>query len=375
MRLEESFVKKKKVSSSIRPRISTWKGLKFVRNHSFLSTINTICKFSLKRDVVKIGIIGTEGTGKSTMAKSIGHSVHKIMKEQHKLSFAVKVFYEEDLLDFKKTLASLTPTNYVLIFDDVSFMEGSANKQQILKVKQAITKIRHLEGGKDVKIILIYNYHYTMGFDKYLRQSDFKYFTTIGSSEIENMEKIVKTANMGKVYEFIKFVDEGLKRDFWRWPLTPKEFFKYDWQDPFIPALFYDNISIRHIISPRREFIDPVCSICSIAEGVRHSSVPIDEFIKDGEDKFGNSVFKAACKLKLFENGLNTYGKTYTQAKRWLDTQLSNHIITFEEIMVHFNMKLTKTRVDKQFFKLTEDAAAQKKIDESKPTPTKNRLY
>ena len=55
---------------------------------------------------------------------------------------------------------------------------------------------------------------------------------------------------------------------------------------------------------------------------------------------------------------MNTYGKTYTQAKRWLDQQLSNHVITFEEIMVHFNMKLTKTRVDKQFFKLTEEQQA-----------------
>jgi len=375
MRIEENFVTKKKHSASIRPRISTWKGVKFVRNHSFLSTINTICKFSLKRDVVKIGIIGTEGTGKSTMAGAIGHSVHKIMQEKYKLNFAVKIFFEEHLLDFQKTLSSLKPTNYILIFDDVSFLEGSANKQQILRVKQAITKIRHLEGGQDVKIILIYNYHYTMGFDKYLRQSDFKYFTTVGSSEVENMEKIVKSSNMAKIYEFIKFVDEGLKRDFWRWPLTPKEFFKYDWQDPFIPALFFDNIAVRHIISPRREFIDPVCSICSMAQGVRHSSIPIGEFIKDGSDKFGDSVFKAACKLKLFENGLNTYGKTYTQAKRWLDSALSNNIITFEEIMVHFGMKLTKTRVNKQFFKLTEEADKLKKVDDTKPKPSEHRLY
>ena len=340
-----------------------------------MATTKTICKFSMKRDVVKIGIVGLEGSGKTTMAKAIGHSVHTQMDKLYHLKFAVKVFYEEDLLDFKKTLAGLAPTNYILIFDDVSFMEGSANKNQISAVKQAITKIRHLEGGQDVKIILINNYHYTLGLDKYLRQSDFKYFTTVGSSEIENMEKIVKKENMKKVYQFIKFIDEGIKRDFWRWPLSPKEYHKYDWQDPFIPALFYDNITVRHIVSPKREFIDPICSICSNADGVRHSSVPIEDFILDGSGKFGDSVFKAACKLKLFENGLNTYGKTYTQAKRWLDQQLSNHVITFEEIMVHFNMKLTKTRVDKQFFKLTEEQQALKEKDDTKPKESEHRLY
>lgn len=330
----------------------------------------------MKRDVVKIGIVGLEGTGKTTMANAIGHAVHKIMKDTYKIPFAVKVFYEEDLLNFKETLKSLSPTNYVLIFDDVSFMEGSANKMQISAVKQAVTKIRHLEGGQDVKIILINNYHYTLGLDKYLRQSDFKYFTTVGSSEIENMEKIVKSENMRKVHQFVRMIDEGLKKNYWRYQLTPKEYFKYDWQDPFIPALFYDNISVRHIISPRREFIDPVCSICSNAAGVRHSEVPIGDFIKDGSGKFGGHVLKSAVKLKLFENGLNTYGKTYTQCKRWLDQALANKIITFEDIMLHYDMKLTKTRIDKQFLKLVDEGDKLKKIDDSsKPKESLHRLY
>ncbi len=350
----------------IRPRIITWHGVKMIANHSFLSTVNTICKFSMKRDVVKIGIIGTEGTGKSSMSAAIGHCVHKIMKDKYKINFAVKIYYEEDLLNFKDTIKALTPTNYVLIFDDVSFMEGSAQKHQIVKVKQAVTKIRHLEGGQDVKIILIYNYHYTMGFDKYLRQSDFKYFTTVGSSELENMEKIVKSENMRKVRQFIQFIDEGLKKDFWRWPLSPKEFFKYDWQQPFQPALFFDNIGIRHIITPLRNWIDPACTICANAKGLRHTEKPVKEVIEDGSNKFGSFVFKAAVKLKLFENGLNTYGKSYTQAKRWLDQQLANKVVSFEDIMVHYGLKLTKTRVDKQYRSLTNEDQLKEKDDNVK---------
>ena len=358
MKIIENFSKTKKQYGSLRPKIISWHGVKMIRNHSFLSTVATVCQFSMKRDVVKIGIVGTEGTGKTTMAEAISHGIHKIMKEKYKINFAIRIFYEEDLLNFKDTLKTLSPTNYVLVFDDVSFLEGSANKAQISAVKQAVTKIRHLEGGQDVKIILINNYHYTLGLDKYLRQSDFKYFTTVGSSEIENIEKLVKSANMGKVHQFIKFIDEGLKKGYWRWPLSPKEYFKYSWTDPFIPALFFDNISIRHIISPKRQFIDPVCSICTNGKSLRYNERSAVDVAQDGEYKFGKSIFKSAVKLKLFENGLNTYGKQYTQAKRWFDTQLANNIVGFEDMMAHYGLKLTKTRVDKQYKHLVDEQAA-----------------
>ena len=51
-------------------------------------------------------------------------------------------------------------------------------------VKSAVTTIRHLDGGRDVKVIVMMNYHYSMGLDKYLRSADFKYITTVDSSVI-----------------------------------------------------------------------------------------------------------------------------------------------------------------------------------------------
>ena len=80
----------------------------------------------------------------------------------------------------------------------------------------------------------------------------------------------------------------------------------------------------------------------------RHTERSVVDIIKDGEYKFGKSVFRAAIKLKLFESGLNTYGKTYTQAKKWADTQLYYNLINTEDIMAYYKLKITKTRVDKQ---------------------------
>ena len=356
MKIVEQILKSPRNSRMrARPTIITWKHTKMIRRNSFLKTAESICLFAKKKDVTKVGIVGEEGSGKTTLAATLAHSLHKKMEELYKIKFAVRIFFEQDLLNFKETLKTLEPANYILIFDDVSFMEGSANKNQIAAVKQAVTKIRHLQGGQDVKIILINNYHYTKGLDKYLRQSHFRYFTTVGSEETENLEKIVTGKYAGIVKEFVKVQDQCMKKEYWHVNLGGKEYFRYDWQNPFIPVLFFDNVTLRAVVSPTREFIDPVCSICSNAVGIRHLESSSEEVATDGELKWGKQVFKSAVKLKLLENGLNTYGRTYTQAKRWLDTQLSNNVVSFEDLMIHYGLKQTKTRVDKQYRYLTKD--------------------
>ena len=161
----------------------TWKGVQMIRHQSFIASVKEIIEFSNEIDVVKVGIIGDMHSGKSTMASAIGHTIHKYSQTP----FAVRIFHEHDLLNFEATLQQLEPANYILVFDDVSFLESVASKKQISLVKKAVTTIRHMEGGEDKKIILIYNYHYLLGLDKYLRQADFRYLTTVGSSELDNI--------------------------------------------------------------------------------------------------------------------------------------------------------------------------------------------
>ncbi len=331
-----------------------------IRHQSFLATINEIVEFSKEIDVVKVGIVGDQGSGKTTMAKAVGHAVHKKAEEKFKIPFAVRIFYQEDLMDFAKTIKNLSPANYVLIFDDVSFLEANATKTQISNVKQAVTKIRHLEGGTDVKIILIYNYHYNLGFDKYLRQADFRYFTSVGSSEIDNMEKIVKSKNMSLVHKFINYRRKAIIKKHWSVQISPKEFFPYKWRNPFIPVLFFNNDSLRLIVSPTREFMDKICAVCALAEGSTISAIPIDEFILEGQTKHGERTFEAAIKLKLFENGLTVYAKSVMNAKRWLDKALEKKQISLEGIMMQYGFTITKTRLRTKFSSLIDDTDLKK---------------
>lgn len=327
------------------PKVIKWKGVNMIRNQSFLATVREITTWSAEIDVTRIGLIGDPHSGKSTLAKAIGHVIHTTSK---KIPYTVRLFTKEDLLDFQNTLKSLTPANYVLIFDDVSFMGANANKKQIEMVKQATTEIRHLEGGQDVKIIAVMNYHYTLGLDKYLRMADFRYFLTVGSSEKENMEKIAGSKYNKLIDEFVKMRRMGVTQGYWTVRIGPKEPLAYKFRDPFIPVLFFNDASLRLVVTPKRQWIDSICSECEESEGgMLPSGVSIEEFVKKAENDFGVGNFQAAIKLLLYTNGLTVYGKHVVQSLRYLERARLTRIITLEKLAAHYGFKITKTRLDK----------------------------
>lgn len=335
-------ITEKKESDKLRPVVITWKGEKMIRVHSIRASVREIVEVSNSLDLVKVGIIGNQSTGKSETGKTIAHIFHKLSK----VPFTVRIFDKEALLNFEETLKSLTPANYVLVFDDVSFLGANANKKQIEIIKQAITVIRHLPGGRDVKIVIIMNYHYTLGLDKYLRQSDFKYFTSVGSSEMENMEKIVGNKYIELVRNFQKMYTRMLVSKHFIFRLGANKEFSYNYREPFIPLLFFNNDTLRPVVSPLRTWIDPICPVCAISDNAP-SMVPVDQFCKESEQKFGYGAWTTAIKHKLLLNGMNTYGNTVVQAGRYFDRALEKKVIQLEDVAIHYNLSITRTRLDK----------------------------
>ena len=337
--------KKKSTSDRARPKVIDWQGVQMIRHQSFIASVKEIIEFSREMDVVKIGIIGDMHSGKSTMAVAISHIIHKYSQAE----FAVRIFHEYDLLNFEETLRKLEPANYILVFDDVSFLEASANKKQISLVKKAVTTIRHMDGGQDAKIILIYNYHYLLGLDKFLRQADFRYMTSVGSSELDNIEKMVGGKRMRIVEDFIKRRRGAIVKKYWTHGISPKESLRYLWRNPWIPVLFWNNDSLREIISPTREWIDPICSICSFADSDKDSEISLEQFKKETLTKFTESTFKMILKQKLKEQGIaNTYSATYIQAQRYLDKALQKKVINLEQLAIVYGLKPTKTKMKKK---------------------------
>ena len=330
-----------------------WNKERMIRNHSVRATVKEILRISNSLDVVKINIVGGPGTGKTTLAITLGHLIHKISE----IPFTVKVLDRQSLLNFEETLKTLTPTNYVLIFDDVSFLGASASKRQIEVVKKAFTEIRHLPGGQDVKIISIFNFHYNMGFDKYLRQSEFSYWTSIGNSELENMQKIIGVKNTQKIENFQKIYQTALIKNKFGFLLGKKgKWFIYPYRAPFAPVLFWNNVSLRVIVFPKREWIDELCSICIQSKQTPMKyGIRANDFSNDLSYKFGRQLARTAVRMKLFQNGINVFPKRVKQCMKYIDQYLDNRNVNLQEIADFYDFKSDNTRLDEKIPELDEN--------------------
>lgn len=347
MQEEVNFVKfqesNKKKNSDI-PVTIEWHKERMIRNHSIRATVKEILRISESLDVVKINIVGSPATGKTTLAMTLGHLIH----QESNIPFAIKILNRANLLDFEATLKTLTPTNYVLIFDDVSFLGANANKHQIEVVKKAFTEIRHLEGGQDVRIVAIFNFHYNYGLDKYLRQSEFTFWTSIGSSEMENMQKIVGQKNTQKVENFQRIFSTALNKHKFSFLLGKKgNWFTYSFRKPFAPALFWNNVTLRVIVFPKREWIDKLCSTCIQSINLpMKDGISVAKFADDFSHKFGIQIAKTAVRIKLFQNGINVYPKRVKQAMQYFEQYMDNRVVNLQEVAEHYNFKNDRTRLD-----------------------------
>ena len=351
------------------PITTTWKDAKMIRTHSFLAAIHEIVKYIEKLDYVKIGIIGDQHSGKTTLAKAIAHVVHKMAEKDLKLTFQVKVFTRQELLNFKETLANLNPANYVMIFDDISFLH-EATPKQLAEIKSAVTMIRHMEGGQDVKIVEIDDYHYTKGHDKYLRQSHFKFFTSVGSEETQNVISMTNPKYTNRITKFQVMHSTLLNTGFFKFNLSKKgEPFVYKYRDPFIPCLFWNTSNLRIIVTPTREWMDRACSICAIAEKKKDYDFDMDKFKMQFDDKHGTTA-KTAVKMKMALLGMSVYSPNVMRAFYELNRMMQEYNFDIRELAEKYDLKLSKRTCTQDFERLLQNKEEKPKEEKELPPDT-----
>ena len=328
-----------------KPTVTAWKKQPMIRNHSIRAAVREVINHVKETGLVSIGILGKPGSGKTTLAKCIGHLIHEMADEP----FAVKIFDKEGLLHLRETITNLEPMNHVLILDDLSFIQANASKQQIDQIKQTATEIRHLPGGKDVRIVLILNWHYSKALDKYMRGTEFLFVTNVSSSENENLQQIFGKEYTKRINDFQKMCSQAIVKKIFHFRLGKKGYFTYEFKKPFIPTLFYNSISLRYVVSPTREWIDPICSVCSnISKDAIKSNVDLDKFADDLTYKFGPSVARQAVRLKCFQSGVNVYPKRVRKCMDLIDHYFKTGVFDIEALAQHYHFDNTSTRLDEK---------------------------
>lgn len=330
-----------------RPTIIQWKDQRVIRSHPVTTGVTEIVKKSKNRDVIKVGVVGEPHTGKSTQLDTLGHLTHKLAKKLLGVDFAVRTYGSDDFIDIEETILNLPPGNFLLKFNDLSFLKSQHGARKVEKVEKNMTEIRHLKGRKGWKYIIYYDYHYNKALPPYLRQSDYKFFTGIGSSEIKNMIEMMGSRYYNTIMFFKKMTDAAPSTEKFTFKLGNKGYHTYQYKEPFIPVLFWNEQRPRILVSPTREWFDKICSICSVADASFKTEIDIDKMIEHGNTNFGKGNFEAAVKLKLHANGINVYNKHVTNATKWIDKIMETRKVRFEDIAVKFNFIPTVTKLRK----------------------------
>uniref|UniRef100_A0AAT9J7M6 ORF19 n=1 Tax=Nitrosopumilaceae spindle-shaped virus TaxID=3065433 RepID=A0AAT9J7M6_9VIRU len=330
-----------------KPSVIQWKGVDMVRKQSFMAAVQEIITYSDEMDVTRIGIIGDMHSGKTTLSKCIGHVVHSFSK----VPFTVKIFYKKHLMNFAETLKTLHPTNYILIFDDVSFLKASASNKQINLIEQAISEIRHLDGGEDVKIICIFNYHYPKALPPFLREAQYKFITSIGDANEKNIADTYGKQNVNLITGFKIQRKNAIVDKFWLESVGDRPPVKYEWRNPFIPVLFWNESRIRKIIAPTRQFIDPICSDCDESEGIeKYDEKTVQEVCDDGQKKYGSQTFDTACKLLMLKHGENMFSHSVRACLKWIERERKTRSLPVSAIKKVRGYEEKGTQVHKKQF-------------------------
>ena len=125
--------------------------------------------------------------------KTLSHLIH----EGAKVPYQINYFGKKEILDLEETVTGLSPTNQIILLDDIAFLKGvkGVTSRDLDRVQEVLSRIRHLPSGEDVKIIVMKSFQYTKSLSPFLRQNDATFVSSVDDSEVSNLEDL-----LGKKY-------------------------------------------------------------------------------------------------------------------------------------------------------------------------------
>lgn len=315
-------------------KATRWQDVQLMKSHSFLRAVREGATLAKAMDITTHCLIGKMSSGKSTLAESIAHVLHKELVKDD-ITMNVVLWGIEELKDLNASLEAIT-SNTIIIFDDVSYAKQTMSTQKWSKILETITTIRH-RGNSDVRMVLLFNYHYSMAMDKFLRGADFHWLTSVTISEIDNYHKLYASAT-GLIENFKHEANQAAKTGYFG-PKNKKyrkdtkdpnvHPYMYKWRDPFAPCLFYNNDTLRMVIYPRRQWIDAKCGICSTSQDeapLETMQDTIQGIMEPIMVEHGSHAI-SGLRAYLSQHGIHTWGHGTLAAKKRIVKAMETHDI------------------------------------------------
>lgn len=378
MDIEELPSKKSNKLKGKKPIIIEWgkfdgQPVRMVRDHSIRAVAHEIMNMSSNQDLISVNVIGKQSTGKTELCKTIAHLVHQMDEED----WDVNLIGKKEFLNLEETVKNFKPMNNIVIFDDIAFLKAGASQTQIEQIQFILSIIRHLPGGKDVRIIIFKSFQYSKALPPFLRQNDVTFVSSVDDNEMKSMEDLLGNSNMPKV-KLLKKMGVELKlgskdKAYFSYPLGSAKksqmYHRYHAKHPFLPYLYYNGMSARIIVSPLRTWIDPVCPICDhYGENMQEEiNQNYEEFKKEFDASYSqhNNVSKQIIRAVMLKRGINCFSNSVVAGIKRVEKYINTHPTAIERLMEDYDLKPTKTRIDKLPQKKPMDKLPIKEVDDT----------
>ena len=336
-----------KTSKTGKPVVIKWNNTPMLRSQSINSCVNDIYESSRSMFFLKVNLVGASGSGKSVLSSVLAHQLHT-----RDPSFEVHFLQDSDLVDFKSTIQGLSKSNQILVFDDLSGIVAKYGKSALERLRAEITTARHIDDLESRKIIMILNFHAQKMLDKFLRISNFTFYTDCQLEEIGYLEELLGKHQSQKIKQFAKLRAQSRMAHKFSFPLGRKDSFTYKDGNPFRVLLYNNGISTRFVVSPQLSWIlgDMKCQICIPSKKTEETKVNLQQFADDISKKFGKGIVKRAIELRLLRNGYYTQPKRVQQCERYIEQFFQAKEINLEELSEIYGLKERTTKLfpDKQ---------------------------
>ena len=325
----ELIQRNNKSNKKDKPTIITWQGVQMLRSQSINACVQEIYESSKSMGFLKINLVGASSSGKTTLSELLAHQLHTLDS-----SFEVHFLEDRDLIDFKATIQSLSKNNQILCFDDLSGLVSHYGKAALDKLKAEITTVRHIDGNEDRKIIMILSFHAQKQLDKFLRISNFTFYTDCQNEELGYLEELLGKAQKPKINQFAKLRASSRMYHKFTFPLGRRDSFTYRDGEPFRVLLYNNGITSRFVVSPQVSWVlgDKICQTCTPTEKTEKTKENLEQFIARYSKCFGVGICKRAIQNKLLRQGIDTQPKRVQQAEQHIEQFFDYKKINLEEL-------------------------------------------
>ena len=278
--------------------------------------------------------IGMSGSGKSTWANMLVHSLHS------KRSFSVHWYKRDEVKSFTKIINSLTKgINHIVIFDDASFALEEMKKDDLSDMAKKLTYIRHIV---QANVIVIFNIHYSKAIKKFFRVAPFKFLTSIENEEVQSFQDLFGAYSRYKLSDYARYFKHQMLNKGWKVELDQwnNKFLDFKTDRPFRFGLANEITDLHYFV-----YLKDSCDKCRDPEDQEKVVASSKDLITYLVNKYGKRKVSAVLKYYGFTQhgikGLDSDRTTLWHTISKLDK--SNHY-DWNEVISDVQLVLNKKR-------------------------------